>query len=231
MPYGSMSPQTIRGTSTPMFHKPCAMHQTSFSEQILKNSQKIANSTAIAASPPGLVVRERGDSATLDDYKLPYCHSYGGPTAADLRAAVAAVKPTVLVGISNDGTPSFMFDKQVRLSSACIIRILYCARCAHIIRILYRVVLTYGTSCISTGRYHHYAGFKASLLQACEAVACVLCHPTRSTRRFSRSNQFQNLLFRRCASRWRPTAATQSSSRCPAAPRRSPLWRHTPGQR
>ncbi len=26
----------------------------------------------------GLVTRERGDSSTLEDYKLPYCHTGGG---------------------------------------------------------------------------------------------------------------------------------------------------------
>lgn len=61
--------------------------------------------------PSGLVTRERGDSSILEDYKLPLCHS--GPEAPDLLSAVQLLKPTVLVGITQDGTPTFMFDQQV----------------------------------------------------------------------------------------------------------------------
>lgn len=49
----------------------------------------------------GLVTRERGDSSTLESYKLPYCHS--GPACGDLAAAVQTIKPTVLVGSTTAG--------------------------------------------------------------------------------------------------------------------------------
>ncbi|GBF99300.1 NADP-dependent malic enzyme [Raphidocelis subcapitata] len=61
----------------------------------------------------GLVTRGRGDSSTLDDYKLPYCHS--GPEAhcPDLLSAVRQLKPTVLIGCTQTGSPPFKFDQPV----------------------------------------------------------------------------------------------------------------------
>ncbi|GIL57212.1 hypothetical protein Vafri_12415 [Volvox africanus] len=59
----------------------------------------------------GLVTRERGDSSTLESYKLPYCHS--GPDCRDLTSAVKLLKPTVLVGLSTHGTPPFPFTPEV----------------------------------------------------------------------------------------------------------------------
>lgn len=63
----------------------------------------------------GLVTRERGDSSTLEGYKLPFCHS--GPNCPDLSSAVAAVKPTVLVGFSSRDKPPFAFTKEVSSES------------------------------------------------------------------------------------------------------------------
>lgn len=61
----------------------------------------------------GLVTRSRGDSSTLEDYKLPYCHS--GPEARchDLLSAVQQLKPTVLIGCTQVGAPPFKFDQAV----------------------------------------------------------------------------------------------------------------------
>mmetsp|Transcript_19147 Transcript_19147/g.53619 ORF Transcript_19147/g.53619 Transcript_19147/m.53619 type:complete len:624 (+) Transcript_19147:96-1967(+) len=60
----------------------------------------------------GLVTRERGDTATLEPYKLPFTHS--GPAAGDLLTAVKEIKPTVLVGLDNTPEgPKFKFDEQV----------------------------------------------------------------------------------------------------------------------
>ncbi|KAL6760237.1 hypothetical protein V8C86DRAFT_2559441 [Haematococcus lacustris] len=60
----------------------------------------------------GLVTRERGDSCSLEGYKLPFCHS--GPTAVDLAAAVDLIKPTVLVGFDCSPTGAhFKFDQRV----------------------------------------------------------------------------------------------------------------------
>jgi malate dehydrogenase (oxaloacetate-decarboxylating)(NADP+) len=59
----------------------------------------------------GLVTRSRGDSSTLEDFKLPYCHS--GPQAADLLTAVQTLRPTVLVGADYQGVPPFAFDQFV----------------------------------------------------------------------------------------------------------------------
>ncbi|KAJ9523044.1 hypothetical protein QJQ45_023860 [Haematococcus lacustris] len=59
----------------------------------------------------GLVTRERGDSCSLEGYKLPFCHS--GPTAVDLAAAVDLIKPTVLVGFDCSPTGAhFKFDQR-----------------------------------------------------------------------------------------------------------------------
>jgi len=59
----------------------------------------------------GLVTRERGDSSTLEGYKLPFCHS--GPEAPDLLSAVKLLKPTVLIGCTSTSAPPFMFTKEV----------------------------------------------------------------------------------------------------------------------
>lgn len=59
----------------------------------------------------GLVTRERGDSSTLESYKLPYCHT--GPACNDLASAVRLLKPTVLVGLSTHGSPPFPFTPDV----------------------------------------------------------------------------------------------------------------------
>lgn len=55
----------------------------------------------------------RGDSSTLEDYKLPYCHS--GPTDCnDLLSAVQTLRPTVLIGCDQmGGPPPFAFDQHV----------------------------------------------------------------------------------------------------------------------
>lgn len=67
----------------------------------------------------GLVTRERGDSSTLEGFKLPFCHS--GPEARDLASAVSLIKPTVLVGLSASGTPIFNFTREVcsTMASSC----------------------------------------------------------------------------------------------------------------
>lgn len=68
----------------------------------------------------GLVTRQRGDSSTLEGYKLPFCHS--GPEAPDLATAVKLLKPTVLVGFDTSlHSPPFQFDQQVceSLAGAC----------------------------------------------------------------------------------------------------------------
>jgi malate dehydrogenase (oxaloacetate-decarboxylating)(NADP+) len=57
----------------------------------------------------GLVTRGRGDSSTLEDYKLPYCHA--GPNAPDLLTAVQTLRPTVLIGMDASGAPPFLFDQ------------------------------------------------------------------------------------------------------------------------
>ncbi|WIA32021.1 hypothetical protein OEZ86_002874 [Tetradesmus obliquus] len=61
----------------------------------------------------GLVTRSRGDSSTLEDYKLPYCHS-GPADCADLLSAVQTLRPTVLIGCDQlGGPPPFVFDQHV----------------------------------------------------------------------------------------------------------------------
>eukprot|EP00955_Chlamydomonas_euryale_P062053 358278-Chlamydomonas_euryale.AAC.4 len=67
-----------------------------------------------ALPPPPLM--QRGDSSTLEGYKLPFCHS--GPEANDLLTAVKLVKPTVLVGLSPQGNPPFKFT-HVRMPTLC----------------------------------------------------------------------------------------------------------------
>lgn len=59
----------------------------------------------------GLVTRERGDSSTLEDFKLPYCHS--GGSCPDLLTAVRTLHPTVLIGCSTAAPAPFAFDKAV----------------------------------------------------------------------------------------------------------------------
>lgn len=49
----------------------------------------------------GLITRSRADAESLPDHVLPYCHE--GPGHADLASAVAALKPSVLIGISEGG--------------------------------------------------------------------------------------------------------------------------------
>ncbi len=72
--------------------------------------------------PPtqGLVTRERGDSSTLESFKLPYCHSGPGPEGCpDLLSAVQRLRPTVLIGLSTAEAPPFKFTPEVlRVSSA-----------------------------------------------------------------------------------------------------------------
>ncbi|GFR43162.1 hypothetical protein Agub_g4211, partial [Astrephomene gubernaculifera] len=66
----------------------------------------------------GLVTRERGDSSTLESFKLPYCHSAPSPSSpggpSDLLGAVRLLQPTVLVGLSSQGgQPPFAFTPEV----------------------------------------------------------------------------------------------------------------------
>ncbi|EIE23960.1 NADP-dependent malic enzyme [Coccomyxa subellipsoidea C-169] len=58
----------------------------------------------------GLVTRGRADADSLPDHALPYCHE--GPPCADLAAAVAALRPSVLIGVS-DGAPSVEFTRGI----------------------------------------------------------------------------------------------------------------------
>lgn len=60
----------------------------------------------------GLVTRGRGDSSTLEDFKLPYCHS-GPPDCVDLLTAIKTLKPTVLIGCTTQGSVPFRFDQGV----------------------------------------------------------------------------------------------------------------------
>lgn len=55
----------------------------------------------------GLVTRSRADAESLPDHALPYCRD--GPGYPDLRSAAAAIKPSVLIGISDGATPSVQF--------------------------------------------------------------------------------------------------------------------------
>ena len=52
----------------------------------------------------GLVVRDRPDAETLDDYKLPYAQDRP-PCAPGLLAAIKETQPTVLIGLSDDAPP------------------------------------------------------------------------------------------------------------------------------
>eukprot|EP00891_Asterochloris_glomerata_P000579 jgi/Astpho2/579/e_gw1.00013.23.1_t len=58
----------------------------------------------------GLVVRSRGDSDTLADHKLAYCHSE--PTCPDLLSAVKTIKPSVLIGMASM-PPTVTFTQEV----------------------------------------------------------------------------------------------------------------------
>ncbi len=49
-------------------------------------------------------------SQLWDAQALPYCHD--GPVCADLAAAVATIRPSVLIGIS-DGGPPIAFTREV----------------------------------------------------------------------------------------------------------------------
>ena len=59
----------------------------------------------------GLVTRGRADAESMPDHLLPYCHE-GGHVCPDLASAVAAIKPSVLIGIS-DGNASVRFGRGV----------------------------------------------------------------------------------------------------------------------
>jgi malic enzyme len=59
----------------------------------------------------GLVTRSRADAESLPDHALPYCRE--GPGYRDLRSAVAAIKPSVLIGISDSLSPSVQFCRGV----------------------------------------------------------------------------------------------------------------------
>lgn len=65
----------------------------------------------------GLITRSRADAEALPDHVLPYCHD--GPSHPDIKAAVAALKPSVLIGIS-EGSQGITFCQEVcqRLATA-----------------------------------------------------------------------------------------------------------------
>lgn len=65
----------------------------------------------------GLITRNRADAESLPDHVLPYCHD--GPGHPDLKSAVAALKPSVLIGIS-ESSQSITFCQDVcrRLATA-----------------------------------------------------------------------------------------------------------------
>lgn len=68
---------------------------------------------AAAASLPWPFLCYRGDSSTLEDFKLPYCHS-GPADCSDLLSAVQTLRPTVLIGADQlGGQPPFAFDQHV----------------------------------------------------------------------------------------------------------------------
>ncbi len=65
----------------------------------------------------GLITRSRADAESLPDHVLPYCHD--GPSHPDLKSAVAALKPSVLIGISESSqTITFCQDVCQRLATA-----------------------------------------------------------------------------------------------------------------
>ena len=65
----------------------------------------------------GLITRSRADADSLPDHVLPYCHK--GPSHPDLKSAVAALKPSVLIGISeNSQAITFCQDVCQRLATA-----------------------------------------------------------------------------------------------------------------
>ena len=65
----------------------------------------------------GVITRSRADAEALPDHVLPYCHD--GPSHPDIKAAVAALKPSVLIGIS-EGSQGITFCQDVcqRLATA-----------------------------------------------------------------------------------------------------------------
>ena len=58
----------------------------------------------------GLITRSRADAESLPDHVLPYCHN--DPGQPDLKSAVAALKPSVLIGIS-EGSQAITFCQDV----------------------------------------------------------------------------------------------------------------------
>jgi malate dehydrogenase (oxaloacetate-decarboxylating)(NADP+) len=63
----------------------------------------------------GLATRARADAGELADHQLPYIQD--APACPDLAAAVAHVKPTVIIGVS-DGAPPFAFSQEVCAAAA-----------------------------------------------------------------------------------------------------------------
>lgn len=63
------------------------------------------------ADSRGLVTRARADADGAPDHFLPYAHD--APPADGLLAAVAAVKPSVLVGVSGGGASVVPFSREV----------------------------------------------------------------------------------------------------------------------
>lgn len=59
----------------------------------------------------GLIVRNRPDAEHLEDHKLPYIQD-GPEYSEDLLGVIEAVKPSVLIGLS-DGPPPFAFSENV----------------------------------------------------------------------------------------------------------------------
>ncbi len=65
----------------------------------------------------GLITRSRADAESLPDHVLPYCHN--DPGQPDLKSAVAALKPSVLIGISESSQAiTFCQDVCQRLATA-----------------------------------------------------------------------------------------------------------------
>lgn len=60
----------------------------------------------------GLVVRDRADAETLEDYKLPYAQDRPPCDGPTLLEAVQTIKPTVLIGLSDDAPPH-AFSREV----------------------------------------------------------------------------------------------------------------------
>ena len=62
------------------------------------------------ADSRGLITRARADADGAPDYVLPYAHD--APPADGLLAAVAAVKPSVIVGVSGGGAAAVPFSRE-----------------------------------------------------------------------------------------------------------------------